>query len=365
MRVTLLAPLVAPLRAAQLGGAQAVVSDLGLGLTRAGADALVVGAPGSRLPGLRLWRAPGGPYPAEALRFGPRGERPEIAVTASMSQLAGWLGVARMLCERGGVVHGHAMDWPAFVTTGNIGLPVVHTLHLAPSGAAAAAAAAVAASARPRPWFVAPSRNVAAAWRAHLGVDAVIPNGVDPDAVPFRERPEAGLAIVAGRISPEKGTHLAVAAARRAGLRVLVAGGVYDPAYHREKVLPLLDGEQVRHLGPLPRARLLRLLGRGSVVVMASLWEEPFGMLAVESAMAGTPVACTRSGALPEIVDVRMGRVAGQASVAALATTIVEAAGLDRGAVRATAVRRFALARVVDRHLRLYRALSVHAWGSP
>src|SRR6202011_3874514 len=150
----------------------------------------------------------------------------------------------------------------------------------------------------------------AAAWSGHLRVDAVIPNGVDPDAVPFRSRPAPGLAVVAGRISPEKGTHLAVRAARRAGLQVIVAGAIYDSTYHRELVQPLIDGEQVRHVGALPRSRLMRLLGRAAVVVMGSLWEEPFGMLAVEAAMAGTPVAATSSGALTEIVTPHMGRLA-------------------------------------------------------
>ena len=117
--------------------------------------------------------------------------------------------------------------------------------------------------------------------------------------MPFRSRPAPGLAVVAGRISPEKGTHLAVRAARRAGLQVIVAGAIYDSTYHRELVQPLIDGEQVRHVGALPRSRLMRLLGRAAVVVMGSLWEEPFGMLAVEAAMAGTPVAATSSGTLP------------------------------------------------------------------
>jgi glycosyltransferase involved in cell wall biosynthesis len=362
MRVTLLAPLVAPLRAAQLGGAQAVACDLGLGLARAGADALVVATPGSRIRGLRMWRTRGGPYPDEALRFTP-GEG-EGAERWSATQLPTWLHTAEMLRERGGVIHGHAMDWPAFVTTANLGLAAVHTLHLPPRGSAAAAAAAVAACRR-RPWFIAPSRNLAGAWRGHLHIDAVIPNGVDPQAVPFRQRPDPELAVVAGRISPEKGTHLGVDAARRAGWRVIIAGGIYDAGYHHEMVRPLVDGERVRYVGALTRPRLTRLLGRASVVVMASLWEEPFGMLAVEAAMAGTPVAATPRGALVEVIDAHMGRLAERAEPAALARAIVDAARLDRNTVRQTAVKRFALAGVVDRHLRLYQARSVHASASP
>jgi len=363
MRVTLLAPLVAPLRAAQLGGAQTVVCDLGAGLLRAGIDAVVIAAPGSRVPGLQLRLAPGGPFPEEALSFAPARLQRHDATRWPTAQLSTWLRIAKMVRERSGLIHAHAMDWPAFITTANLGLPVIHTLHVAPSGAAAVAAAAV-ANCRPRPCFIAPSRSAAAAWSGHLRVDTVIPNGVDPQAVPFGARPTPGLAVVAGRISPEKGTDLAVRAARRAGLRVVVAGGIYDPVYHRERVQALIDGEQVRYVGALSRGRLMRLLGRAAVAVMASLWEEPFGMLAVEAAMAGTPVAATSRGALTEIVSAQMGRLSERAEVRDLARAITDATSLDRATVRRSAVRRFALSRMVERHLHLYRVLSVHASSS-
>lgn len=363
MHVTLLAPLVAPLRAAQLGGTQAVTCDLAAGLLRAGTDASVIAAPGSRVSGVPLVRAPGGPFPEESLSFSTGRPPVDDPLRWPAAQLPTWLRIAEMLRERGGVVHAHAMDWPAFVTTANLGLPVVHTLHVGPFGAAAVAAAAV-ANCRPRPVFVAPSRNTAAAWASHLRVDRVIPNGVDPQAVPFGARPTRDLAVVAGRISPEKGTHLAVRAARRAGLQVVVAGGIYDAAYHRERVRPLIDGDEVRYLGPLSRTRLMRLLGQCAVAVMASLWEEPFGLLAVEAAMAGTPVAAMARGALTEIVTPQMGCLSERAEVGGLARAIAEAAGLDRLTVRRTAMRRFALSRMVDRHLHLYRTLSVQASSS-
>ena len=136
------------------------------------------------------------------------------------------------------------------------------------------------------------------------------------------------------------------------------------PVYHRERVQALIDGEQVRYVGALPRGRLMRLLGRAAVAVMASLWEEPFGMLAVEAAMAGTPVAATSRGALTEIVSAQMGRLSERAEVRDLARAITDAASLDRATVRRSAVRRFALSRMVERHLHLYRVLSVHASSS-
>src|SRR5258708_8851148 len=69
MRVTLIAPLVARLRAAQQGGAQAVVADLARGLAERGQDVELVAPPGSVVPGVRLRPAPGGPFTADLLHM--------------------------------------------------------------------------------------------------------------------------------------------------------------------------------------------------------------------------------------------------------------------------------------------------------
>jgi glycosyltransferase involved in cell wall biosynthesis len=255
------------------------------------------------------------------------------------------------------VVHAHALDWPSFYALAAAGLPAVHTLHLPPLDPATAAAAHAAARTRPRPHFVAVSRSCAQQWRGIIPIDAVIHNGADPASIPFSARPQADLAIVAGRISPEKGTHLAIAAARKAGLRVLLAGDVYDNDYFTAQVQPLLaDG--VEMLGAVPRRRLAMLYGRAAVALVASLWEEPFGMVALEANLAGTPVAGFARGGLPEVVGARGGVLTEQATAAALARAIPAAVALDRAAVRRDAARRHPLSRMLDRHQRLYAAVA-------
>ncbi|HXA27250.1 MAG TPA: glycosyltransferase [Candidatus Angelobacter sp.] len=359
MRLTLVAPLVARLRAAQTGGAQAVVADLARGMSARGHEVEVVAAPGSRLPGVTLRAAPGGPFPDELLHT----MQPEHATGPTTSavpwppaQAAAYLHLATQLAARPAraeIVHAHALDWPAFYALAATGLPTVHTLHLPPLDRAAAAAARAAATARPRPRFVAVSRCCAEQWRGIVPVDAVIGNGVDPATIPFAADPQPDLAIVAGRISPEKGTHLALLAARRAGLRVLLVGDVYDRAYYEEQVVPLLD-ERVDVRGPQPRHRLAMLYGRAAVALVASVWEEPFGMVALEANLAGTPVAGFARGALPEVVGARGGVLTGDATAEALARAIPQAIALERRAVRAQAARRHPLSRTLDRYQRVY-----------
>jgi len=359
MRVALVAPLVAPLRAAQTGGTQTVVAELARGLAERGVDVDLIAARGSSVPGVRV-RAAGGPFPEELLHPGPGGDGRAQAVAWPSAQAAAYLHLATGLRSQvppPDVVHAHAMDWPSFYALAATGLPTVHTLHLPPLDPAAARAAAAAAEARPRPRFVAVSRACAEQWRGLVPVDAVVANGLDPASIAFAARPEPDLAIVAGRIAPEKGTHLAIAAARRAGMRVLLAGSVYDPAYYREQVAPLLgDGVEVR--GPQPRRRLAMLYGRAAVAVVASQWEEPFGMVALEANLAGTPVAGVARGGLPEVVGDGGGVLTPRATVAALARAIREASALDRARVRRAAARRFPLSRTLDRYQRLYESLA-------
>ncbi|HEV7677303.1 MAG TPA: glycosyltransferase [Candidatus Dormibacteraeota bacterium] len=362
MRLTLVAPLVAPLRAAQTGGTQAMVADLARGLVARGEQVELVVPRGSSVPGVRLRRAPGGPYGAELVH--PSGEGVPTAERRDgwpSAQAAAYLRIASDLrAAPPDVVHAHALDWASFYALAAAGLPSVHTLHLGPLDPAAAAAARAAAVAGPRPRFVAVSRSCAGLWRGIVPVDAVIGNGVDPASVPFSARPQPDLAIVAGRIAPEKGTHLALAAARRAGMRVLLAGEVYDRAYFEEQVAPLIDGG-VEHAGHVSRRRLGILYGRAAVALVASLWEEPFGMVAVEANLAGTPVAGFARGALPYVVGEQGGVLSDEATAAALARAIPRAVALDRGSVRRAAARRHSLDRMLDRYQRLYAQVAGEA----
>src|SRR5258708_33323208 len=67
--ITLIAPFVAPLRPAQVGGAQSVVADLGRALAEAGEDGEVIASARSRVPGVRVHRIDSGPFPAATLPF--------------------------------------------------------------------------------------------------------------------------------------------------------------------------------------------------------------------------------------------------------------------------------------------------------
>lgn len=207
----------------------------------------------------------------------------------------------------------------------------------------------------PRHTFVAVSQVNAASWSRVLPRVESVPNGIRVERWPVNRRPEPGLAVWSARITPEKGLHLAIAAARAAGMRLEFSGPVADEDYYRHAVEPLL-GPDVVYRGHLDHVQLARHLGRGEVFVSSSIWAEPFGLALVEAMACGTPVAALPSGAAGEVVGAHGGVIAAQAGVAALAEAIRAARGQDRGLVRAHA-QTFGAGSMIDRYEQLMDTL--------
>ena len=196
--------------------------------------------------------------------------------------------------------------------------------------------------------YVSVSESNAHAWRHYVPSLGVIHNGIplhqwDPTA-PRR----AGQAVWAGRITPEKGTHVAIAAARRAGVELALAGPITDPEYFSLMIEPELDAT-IRYVGHLDHGSLRTLLSGAEVFVASPLWEEPFGLNVVEAQASGTPVAALPAGAMAEIISPDAGVVAARADAQALAEAITAARRLPHQAV-AHASKRFSIEHMVDRY---------------
>lgn len=228
------------------------------------------------------------------------------------------------------------------------GLPVLHTLHLGPVAPGVVAAARTARCA-------VPSDAMRRAWLA-AGVDALVLRNGSPD---FEPGPldVGAYALIAGRISPEKGTATAIRAAREAGLAPLVAGAVYDAAYHEREVAPLLrPGES---LPVLRRELLWRVMARAAVTLMPIEWDEPFGLVAAEAQIAGCPVVAYARGALPEVVEDGVGGVLVPAGdFEGFVAAIPRAAALDRARVRAGARSRLLIGAAAERYERALKEVA-------
>jgi glycosyltransferase involved in cell wall biosynthesis len=122
--------------------------------------------------------------------------------------------------------------------------------------------------------------------------------------------PHDGYALVVSRLAPEKGVDVAIEACRLAGVALVVAGDGPE----REALEALArSGESrgagggtappVRFAGHVEDAELARLRGGAAVALVPSRSGETFGLAAAEAMAAGLPVAASRVGALPELVE--------------------------------------------------------------
>jgi glycosyltransferase involved in cell wall biosynthesis len=347
LRIGVVSSVVTPLTPAHLGGAQALVVDLAWALVARGHHVRVFCAEGSDLPGLEMATVPMPASAARALvRPGrlPRRRPPDPDVYRAFASL-----FELVRAYRPDAVSQHAFDAEALDLAGPKG--VVHTLHLPPL-----VPGVVEAARRCRARLVTVSRACRRTWmEAGVREIGLIRNGVsDYPPAPHRQ-PIDEVALVAGRISPEKGTHVAIRVGRRAGLQPLVAGAVYDRDYFRREVRPL--GAHV--LGPLPRSDLRAMMARARVTLMPISWPEPFGLVAAESQMAGCPVAGYRLGGLPEVVAERVGGYLVEAGDENRLVEAVEAAGrLDRAAVRRSARRRLLIGAAARRYERALESVA-------
>jgi glycosyltransferase involved in cell wall biosynthesis len=322
---------VTRLQPAQLGGAQAFLCDLAIGLSQRGHEVLLYCAEGSEVPGVDLIEIPVAPGAEQALMMPGSTDEP---ATSPVIRRAFEL-LFKDLRRRGAdVVSQHAFDAEAIEMSD--GLPVLHTLHLPPISnrvlgevrQSRAAFATVSESCR-RAWVEAGASQV-----------SVIRNGVPVFTV--EQVPIGQDALLAGRLSPEKGFEDGIAAARAIGLRPVVVGVPYDRSYE-------IDLSAAVVLPAQPRSKLWQLMAGASVTLLPVHWDEPFGMVGAEAQMAGCPVAGYSRGGLVEIVESGVsGFLSDPDDVNGLAEAALAATKLDRTAVRASAMSRLGLDAALD-----------------
>lgn len=152
-----------------------------------------------------------------------------------------------------------------------------------------------------------------AAWQHHVyGLkqirdgryfDAVIPNYFDPEELPFN--PDGGdYLLYVGRLIVRKGVNVAAEIAEAAGMRLLVAGP--GCVTHEPGLIVMEEGVikgPVEYVGTLGVEERAKVMGGARALVCPTSYIEPFGGVAVEAMMCGTPVVATPWGAYTETVQ--------------------------------------------------------------
>jgi glycosyltransferase involved in cell wall biosynthesis len=164
-----------------------------------------------------------------------------------------------------------------------------------------------------------------------------------------------------GRLAPVKGPHLAIAAARRAGVRLKLAGEIQPVfrEYWERQVAPEIDGDQIEYVGEADHQLKNELLANARALLFPIQWDEPFGLVMIESMACGTPVLALRGGSVEEVVcDGESGWICDD--VDELAQWAVDPR-IEPHDCRRYVERRFSIDRMVADYETLYRELIVRS----
>ncbi|MBT1071426.1 glycosyltransferase family 4 protein [Pelotalea chapellei] len=128
-------------------------------------------------------------------------------------------------------------------------------------------------------------------------------HGLPNDLLPFNPKGGEYLAFL-GRISPEKGVDSAIAIALKSGIKLKIAAKIDrgDRDYFDNKIKPLIDDQLVEYVGEINEEGKKDFLGNALALLFPIDWEEPFGLVMIESMACGTPVIAFGRGSVPEII---------------------------------------------------------------
>lgn len=334
----------APVGPDAVGGAEQVLAQIDAALVRAGGRSIVVACEGSHPTGTLL--------PVS---------RPDGMLT-EQRMAAGRARHARRIIEAlerwpVDIVHLHGVDFHSYLPPARV--PVLATLHL-PLHCYAPEALH---PSRPDTWLncVSRAQHASCATNPNPRLCQPIENGVSLDVFQHR-RAKRRFALMLSRICPEKGVHLAIAAAKAAGIPLLIAGQVFPyrdhQRYFREEIAPRLDRWR-RFIGPIDLRRKRRLLATARCLLVPSLVPETSSLAAREALASGTPVIAFARGALLDTIEPQRTGFLVEDEIE-MAAAIGRIGEIDSELCRCTARARFCAQSMVERYFALYE--SVAGW---
>ena len=172
-----------------------------------------------------------------------------------------------------------------------------------------------------------------------------------------------------GRFVEDKGTHLAIEAAKRAGVKIVLAGTIdrhqQDSVnYFNTVIKPQIDNDQVKYIGPVNMKQKISLLSRARGFLNPIEWEEPFGMVMIEAMAVGCPVISFTRGAAPELIAHRKTGFLVK-NVDEMVRFIPRIDEIDREATRQYVERNFSVRVMANKYMKIYNQVIKTAKGVP
>lgn len=196
--------------------------------------------------------------------------------------------------------------------------------------------------------------------RLGLNCVATVYNGIDVSSHTFYPQPQDPpyLAFL-GRLSPEKGPHLAIEIAKRTGFKLKLAGKIdpVDKEFFEREIKPQIDGDHIEYLGEANHSQKNVLMGNAIATLFPITWREPFGLVMAESMAAGTPVIALELGSTSEVIADGVSGFLCQ-TVDECVEAIAKLPTLSRQSCRDHVQARFSVTQMVDGYEHVYRQVT-------
>jgi len=177
-------------------------------------------------------------------------------------------------------------------------------------------------------------------------------HGVDTNIFSFNPYP-SDYFLYLGRITSQKGVHLAIKAAKIAGVKLIIAGKSM-PDYWHKQIQGYIDGNRIKYVGEANFKEKIELYKNAKALLFPTQYAETFGLAMIEAMACGTPVIGWKKGSVSEIVsDKKTGYVV--KSVNEMAQAIKAIDKISREETRKRAEIYFSIDKMVSGYEKVYK----------
>ena len=351
MRIAIIGSLATPVPPPGQGSVERLAAAQATGLSRRGHSVTLFAPAGSVVPsGVTVielgesnsWRLPDGRRPEEV--YG--------AAFGLRQQMVNFTKLLALLRARQGefevVLNNCFNETPLLESIEALSVPILHIMHVPIIPQAAEIFLR-------RKTRLVPISDAQKRAFPELNYTATVYNGVDPAEFAFSPG-QGRYLLYLGSIGRNKNPKDALLAARATGEKLMLGGRIKDYNYYEKEIKPLVDGEQIQWVGEIGAREVVNLYQKAKAFLFHTLWEEPFGLVAIEALSCGTPVIAYPHGGIPEIVKDGVNGYLVK-DLAQMIEKISQVATIDRAACRRSVEEKFTLDYMVAKYEQVLQSI--------